>query len=70
MTMELTQTLRWKCQKCDKTRGNHRARTLECPTGMKTRIGQVGFSQTDFYEPKVPTKAQLKEFAENPPFVL
>ncbi len=44
-----------KCVHCGKERGLHKAVTLHCPAGMKTRIGYTSFGLTTF-KPKV-TKA-------------
>lgn len=35
-----------KCQHCRRERGQHRAHTLECPYGVKTRIGYLMFGPT------------------------
>lgn len=44
-----------KCKHCNKTKGQHRASTYECPSGMKTRIGHTSFGPT-VYEPKISKK--------------
>lgn len=43
------------CAICGKTRSQHKARTLNCPKGMKTRIGYLDFDDTNTYVPKVKT---------------
>ncbi len=40
-----------KCKNCGKLRGMHRAKTLECPTGSKTRIGYTSYSNTMTFTP-------------------
>ena len=39
-----------KCKHCKKIRGEHLAKTLNCPTGSKTRIGYTSFHPTQVYE--------------------
>lgn len=33
-----------KCKNCKKPKGEHQARTLNCPIGKKTRIGFIHYS--------------------------
>ena len=40
------------CAVCGKTRSQHKARTLNCPKGMKTRIGYIEFHDVDVYTSK------------------
>ena len=40
-----------KCAHCGKIKGHHLAHTLNCPAGMKTRIGYTSFGKTVF-QPK------------------
>ncbi len=40
-----------KCKHCKKVKGLHKARTLNCPEGTKTRIGYTSYSEQTF-EPK------------------
>jgi hypothetical protein len=40
-----------RCVLCRKTKGLHKAGTLHCPSGMKTRVGYVQYSATDRYTP-------------------
>jgi hypothetical protein len=40
-----------KCKHCNKNEGEHLAKTMECPTGLKTRIGYLSFGPNVF-EPK------------------
>jgi len=40
-----------RCALCRKAKGLHKAGTLHCPSGMKTRVGYVQFSATDRYTP-------------------
>jgi len=40
-----------KCKHCGKDKGSHRAKSLGCPVGMKTRIGYTQYSNEQFYEP-------------------
>jgi len=40
-----------KCKHCGKPEGSHRAKTNECPRGMKTRVGYTEFGPT-VYKPK------------------
>jgi hypothetical protein len=37
-----------KCIHCGKDKGMHLAQTLNCPVGMKTRIGYTSFGETVF----------------------
>jgi len=39
------------CQHCGKARGDHKAKTLQCPVGMKTRVGYCSYGAT-VYEPR------------------
>ena len=56
-----------KCKLCGKARGNHRAKTLECPSGAKTRIGYTQFGPGVF-DPKPATKKEIE--AEKTKFTL
>jgi len=38
-----------RCALCRKPKGIHKAVTLHCPVGMKTRVGYVQFSATETY---------------------
>jgi len=40
-----------KCKNCGKIKGYHKAKTLACPTGKKSRIGYLSFSMTMTFEP-------------------
>lgn len=40
------------CALCGKRRGNHKAKTLHCPLGMKTRVGYTTFG-AGIFQPKV-----------------
>jgi len=40
-----------KCKHCRYTRGEHHAKDLLCPAGMRTRIGHLQFGPTS-YEPR------------------
>lgn len=40
------------CALCKKEKGNHRAETLECPKGLRTRVGYTRFGPERF-TPKV-----------------
>lgn len=40
-----------KCKICGKKRGNHKAITLNCPMGRKSRIGYIMFSDKDVFVP-------------------
>jgi len=40
------------CKHCRKLRGHHKASTLECPGGSKTRIGYVWFIPNTKFEPR------------------
>ena len=42
------------CAHCKKQKGQHKAKTLECPRAMRTRIGYTEFGPTR-YTPKVKT---------------
>jgi hypothetical protein len=37
-----------KCKNCGKIKDYHRAKTLECPSGTKTRIGYISFGFTTY----------------------
>lgn len=37
-----------KCKHCGKTRWDHRAKTLECPNGSKSRVGYTWFGPAIF----------------------
>jgi hypothetical protein len=37
-----------KCKLCGKERGKHKAVTLQCPIGMKSRIGYTSYSNQIF----------------------
>lgn len=39
-----------KCKHCKKIRGEHKAKTLNCPMGTKTRIGYTSYHQSQVYE--------------------
>lgn len=41
-----------KCKNCKKLKGHHKYKTMECPKGMKTRIGYTQYG---------PEKFELKE---------
>lgn len=41
-----------RCKKCNKQRGDHKAKTLECPTGTRTRIGYLDYVPNQVFEPK------------------
>lgn len=41
-----------KCKYCGKEKSSHRAKSLNCPLGMKTRIGYTQYSNEQSYEPK------------------
>jgi hypothetical protein len=41
-----------KCKHCNKVKGKHKAQTLNCPWGSKTRIGYINFEKDKFFEPK------------------
>lgn len=40
-----------RCVLCKKAKGEHKAGTLHCPVGMKTRVGYVQYSATAVYTP-------------------
>jgi hypothetical protein len=42
-----------KCQHCGKERGVHKANTLHCPAGMKTRIGYTQWHKTQTFQATV-----------------
>lgn len=50
-----------KCIHCKKIRGVHKATTLNCPTGMKTRIGWTSYFENKFYEEKDMTEENNEE---------
>lgn len=41
-----------KCVKCGKIRGEHQAKTLNCPTGSKTKIGYISFALLQKFQHK------------------
>lgn len=41
-----------KCKHCNKLQGDHKAKTLHCPTGSKTRIGYLSYHLTNTFESK------------------
>lgn len=41
---------RVKCARCGKPRGQHKAITLHCPWGMKTRIGYTSYEKDQVFE--------------------
>lgn len=48
------------CVHCKKTKGVHLAKTLHCPVGMRTRIGQISFDKEKVYTPKPGWKPTAK----------
>jgi hypothetical protein len=50
----------FRCKHCRKWKGEHRAKTFECPTGTKTRIGYCQYGP-DVYEPN-PKKPKTVPF--------
>jgi len=52
-----------RCSLCHKTKGDHKAVSLHCPVGMKTRVGYVQFSATDTYTPN--NKAHFSEVSDS-----
>jgi hypothetical protein len=40
-----------RCLLCKHRRGEHKALTLNCPMGKKTRIGWTTFNRNQVYEP-------------------
>jgi len=42
-----------RCALCHKSKGFHKADTLHCPSGMKTRVGYIHYSATDRYTQKI-----------------
>jgi hypothetical protein len=45
-----------KCKLCNKERGQHKAKTLECPVGKRTRIGHTTYSSDQTFVPKATRK--------------
>lgn len=43
-----------RCKLCGRERGHHKAETLHCPTGMKTRIGYTSFHPTQTFKRREP----------------
>lgn len=42
------------CTNCGKPKGNHKAKTLNCPFGLKHRtMGYTNYLQDKVYEPKM-----------------
>lgn len=41
-----------KCANCGKVRGYHRAKTFNCPTGAKTRVGYIHFDSKQVFKDK------------------
>lgn len=41
-----------KCIHCGKKKGNHKAISLNCPVGLKTRIGYLMYDKNKIFEPK------------------
>lgn len=41
-----------RCKNCNKERGDHKAKTLECPAGPRTRIGYLRYTPDQFFEAK------------------
>lgn len=37
-----------RCKNCHKEKGSHKAKTFECPSGLKTRIGYIHFGPTKY----------------------
>lgn len=51
-----------KCANCGKDRGDHKAVTLSCPVGDKTRVGYCGFSLTDKFMPDTSKPTRVPNF--------
>jgi hypothetical protein len=45
-----------KCALCGKIKGVHKAKTLGCPFGMRTRIGYTDFKVFQVFTPKKESK--------------
>ncbi len=39
-----------RCKNCKKLKGDHRAKTLECPKGPRTRIGYLDYLKGTKYK--------------------
>lgn len=52
-----------KCKHCKKPKGEHRAKTFECPFGLKTSIGYTNFGKTVFE----PSRARKDKESPCPP---
>ncbi len=39
-----------KCKHCKKPKGDHKANTLHCPTGSKSRIGYLSYHTINTFE--------------------
>lgn len=49
----LQESLTNKCQLCKKEKGLHKAKTLNCPVGSKTRIGYTSYHPTQVFTQKI-----------------
>lgn len=49
-----------KCALCNKERGAHKAKTLHCPFGTKTKVGYISYHPTDTFVPKKRRKSNVK----------
>jgi hypothetical protein len=47
-----------KCKICKKRQGQHKAKTLNCPTGTKTRVGYITWHNENVF---VPVKSRKKK---------
>ncbi len=47
-----------RCVLCKKERGQHKAKTFECPTGTKTRIGYTNFGPEVYTESRRTNKGK------------
>lgn len=43
-----------KCALCGKTNGVHKAKTFECPVGLRGRANTYQYSNDKFFQPKAP----------------
>jgi hypothetical protein len=61
MKLKIDESKPKKCKHCKKIKGEHQAKTLNCPAGMKTRIGHIQFHPENVFEPMKTRKKKEKK---------